>query len=1527
MTTKAHRKVAKAQSGKGTKFRMKVISIALGVFFMCFEATVFAQTARETGDISLKNTVEFLSKLGSRLPGYEGNIKAADYIYKVFNQLGLEDIKREEFFVTTPVDKGASLEGPGGKKIELYSLWPNMVRTSTLPPEGTSGKLIYAGEGEYKDYNGYNLEETIVALDFNCGTNWLKASGLGAKAIIFVEPQSAMRIEAERKFVEVPLNIPRFMLARKKFKLLKTMVGEKVTLKAKMHWESAKTWNIYGFIPGKDELLSKELVVISAYYDSISVVPVKAPGAESACGIAALAEIAKDLMQNPPDRSVLFLATSGHFMGLRGIDSFVQRHCRTISPFKEKITEPIEISLFVGLDLSSRSDELGIFHQGNFFKVNEFYYQRLFAPFGKKFEEYARDICTQSLAVRGIITQKDIEHVSVRTQNENESIEKIRKIINAEAEDIFVNGISPKKGINWSSYIPDNIALDSELVMAAGIPAISLVTANDMRNSVDTPTDTVEKVDFVNLLRQVQFLKPLIRSALNDPHLFPESKMKLKDSLTSLEGRIVTFNPKKSFVPDDPVKDAIAFIRNSITSFMGVRGSFYELTDENGKFTISRFLGSEWTEYEMEAYGINRENGEIILAPDRGVNGDELYPMKFLIDWKLKKHMLVLFPCVSTDIYDLVDPRYLTKLSKVNVFDATNSTPFAYGYSVDENIYIIPQRTSDVSPYGVIFSQPGKKLKVGMASSIIGLRVLLLNSPGIDSKDMAEGIGYDVDTCRRLTQSSFYAARDMLNLNEFRVKELTKYGIVNNRLDDLSAKAKKALEEAEKAKNEKKWDRFTMFSRRALGIVSRAYPDVKATANDVIKGIIFYMALLIPFAFFMERLIFGFTDIKKQILGIFGIFLVIYIILRFVHPAFRISNAPEVILLAFIVLTLSLIVLSIVSSKFQEQMEKMKQKRAKVYQTDVGRISISATAFALGISNMKRRKVRTILTCVTLILLTFTVLSFTSVKTYMQYNQVPRSNKPSYQGILIRDRVWYPLEEPALDYIESEFSEGAVVSPRAWIISRDIGKSCHIKLKVLEQEGKSAFATAALGLSPEEKEITHPEKYLTAGKWFDENDEKVCILPSELAELLEINFEDVGRKKIRILGETLTLKGILDSSAMKDLKDMDDERITPVNFVVMSTQQQGEIKTSRQRSTGIEGKTKLETFTHLELGNVVILPYKLARNLGGDIASVAVRFDKDVDIKEKAEDFVSRLAVTLFAGIKDKVTVYSSLAMTSFSGMSNLFIPILIASLIVLNTMMGSVYERFKEIGIYSSVGLAPVHIGALFIAESCVFAILGAIAGYLIGQVVAKGLTTFGMLAGLTLNYSSLSAVSSTMVVMAVVIMSTIYPARKAAQMAVPDVTRRWVIPEPEGDMWKFEFPFTISGREILGLYVFFEEYFSSYEEESVGNFYTQETELSMFKHKDENGFLVSFKSWLAPFDLGVSQKVAMRAIPTGEYGIYEIHLEIERLSGEINTWVRLNRRFLDILRKQFLIWRTVNLEVKNEYTVQGEKKFNLIV
>ena len=137
------------------------------------------------------------------------------------------------------------------------------------------------------------------------------------------------------------------------------------------------------------------------------------------------------------------------------------------------------------------------------------------------------------------------------------------------------------------------------------------------------------------------------------------------------------------------------------------------------------------------------------------------------------------------------------------------------------------------------------------------------------------------------------------------------------------------------------------------------------------------------------------------------------------------------------------------------------------------------------------------------------------------------------------------------------------------------------------------------------------------------------------------------------------------------------------------------------------------------------------------------------------EELITRISFHIYASINGERYVFSSTGMTAVQGATNVFIPLLIASLIVLNTMLGSVYERTREIEIYSSVGLAPSHIGALFMAESCVYAVLGAVSGYVIGQTIAKVVTAFDLLQGLNLNYSSMATVGSTGLVMVVVLLS----------------------------------------------------------------------------------------------------------------------------------------------------------------------------
>jgi hypothetical protein len=70
-----------------------------------------------------------------------------------------------------------------------------------------------------------------------------------------------------------------------------------------------------------------------------------------------------------------------------------------------------------------------------------------------------------------------------------------------------------------------------------------------------------------------------------------------------------------------------------------------------------------------------------------------------------------------------------------------------------------------------------------------------------------------------------------------------------------------------------------------------------------------------------------------------------------------------------------------------------------------------------------------------------------------------------------------------------------------------------------------------------------------------------------------------------------------------------------------------------------------------------------------------------------------------------------------------------------------------------------------------------------------------------------------------------------------------------------------------------------------------------------------------LAPFDLGVTQNFAMLSRPSEIEGIDEVRVLIHRMSGARGDWQRSNRVFINELRKQLLIWRSLPQDVMDKY------------
>ncbi|MCP4644689.1 MAG: FtsX-like permease family protein, partial [bacterium] len=250
------------------------------------------------------------------------------------------------------------------------------------------------------------------------------------------------------------------------------------------------------------------------------------------------------------------------------------------------------------------------------------------------------------------------------------------------------------------------------------------------------------------------------------------------------------------------------------------------------------------------------------------------------------------------------------------------------------------------------------------------------------------------------------------------------------------------------------------------------------------------------------------------------------------------------------------------------------------------------------------------------------------------------------------------------------------------------------------------------------------------------------------------------------------------------------------------------------------------------------------------------------------------------------------------------------------------VFERTGEIGTYTALGIAPSHIGRLFLVEAGVFAILGTMAGYVLGQSVSWCVHELDvpMLSALDLNYSSLAGVGACVLVIMMTLASAYYPSRKATEIGVPDIERRWRLPKTKEPRITLDLPFTVSLLEAQGLVAYLKEYLDSHVDVSVGSFYVEGIEAGP-NVVDNQGTGVTGQFWLTPFDLGVSQRTTFVLRILEGMDVCGVQVRLERLSGDAGSWRRANGHFMTDMRSQFLMWRNLTPDVRMDYVERGKE------
>jgi len=429
--------------------------------------------------------------------------------------------------------------------------------------------------------------------------------------------------------------------------------------------------------------------------------------------------------------------------------------------------------------------------------------------------------------------------------------------------------------------------------------------------------------------------------------------------------------------------------------------------------------------------------------------------------------------------------------------------------------------------------------------------------------------------------------------------------------------------------------------------------------------------------------------------------------------------------------------------------------------------------FSIAKRSLKRRRLRFLLTLISLTVLVMSFVALTSLSEGYGLMVVKSTSMTSHEGVLLRSSTWTMAEPTFIEFVDSEVE---------WLGRQTGVEAVSIKVENTPQQSSitsikrnSIYAIIGVDASVEDKIVPLTDT-LAEGKLPGAGEVALSV---DLAERAGLKLGD----SVKLRDQTLTLVGLFDDVKFTALTDLDGSAYIPDKWVNLSPP--GDPPTWDRQSTPASEAALVDASTA-----------ELIKALG--VTRIAIRVN---GVGQDA--FAERLALQRGFetwSVSGTAVVYAAVGSYLEGKGLPLIIPWAIVVLNVVVTMLNSLFERRREISILSSVGLNPAEIASIFVAEASITGFIAGGMGYLGGLTLYKVMPMLGLALDVHQKVSAVWSLAAIGISISAVLVGA-FAALRSSIVITPSLTRKWKLEEGVGGFdkpWVVPVPVKIEPENV---------------------------------------------------------------------------------------------------------------------------------